>query len=829
MVIQHNIAALYGSRQFGINDKNRMKAAEKLGSGYRINRAADDAARLSISEKMRAQVRGLDAAGNNVKEGSLYCNVAEGALGEVHSMLDRIKELSVQAANDTNTVEDREVLDQEVQQLKQEVTSIFRNTEFNSIKVWQAAYVPEVGGVCNDFRLYNVEDATGSYHGGIIYMNHRYSWEDLGMTTNWDSTNHVFTSDAIFTVNADLLHNNGNDTGDSSINDNYISSGNTGALFTIHTTEGGTVAGIEKSYDWKADNTGIYINNVMTMGVPHSEEGNTTWAAMGLTSGQYVPGGTYTFMYYGMEVSFEVPAEGDEWADFLGGINNTLIHIDWHSEYDRTYQLQAVEFQNNNSISIDNSNKDYIAAGLDAYTVEADEDGIWLINNSTAKEQLGKTDVSGVKGSLIRWEDLYNHEGYPITSWGLDEDGSHSTDSNGMVISDGGDTKVTLSDAAAYTYTGSPLGASFSLDFKLLMEVSRGAVIRDIDGSTLSGGVVSPVAITSFSSGSSSFISTGVSASISFLTQRDQLNRDFLSPTEEIALGALSVNGTGEFQLTLTEAGGGAAYTLTSSQKYSDLITEVSDKIINSTRDIYYAAVTAGTTPNPATKLGLGEYTFTFRNGNDRIDVKMDLSNIKYSDLVSSSSTPYDSGFSAAVATYVQNGMTDFLDSALTVSGNGATYQMLELNEKSVKDNVAVNAPIVRGYDLSLNIQAGANENQNIEVSYDYLRLGSLGIKTANVLTREDAQNTIASVDRAIEKVSEQRIVFGSYMNRFEHAGMINANTSENLQAAESGIRDADIAEEMVIFSRSNILTQVTQAVLAQANQSAQGVLQLLK
>ncbi len=826
MVIQHNMAVMFAQRQMKGIGNYKAKAGEKLSTGYQINRASDDAARLTISERMRAQMRGLDTASNNVRDGSLYCGVAEGALGEVHSMLDRIKELSVQAANDTNTADDRAGLDKEVQQLKEEITSIFRNTEFNSTKIWQAAYVPEVGGICTDFSLYNVEDAGSSYYGGIIYMNHRYSWEDLGVT-NWDSTNHIFTSTTSYTVNAGLLHNNGYDMGDSSTHDNYISSDNTGAVFKIYTTEGGTAVGLEKSYSWKADNTGIYIDNVMTNGAPHSEEGNTTWGAMGLTSGQYVLGGTYTFQYYGMEVSFEVPEEGAEWPDFLGGINNTLIDIDWHSKYFSTDKSETVEFQNNNTIHIDNSNKDFIATGLNAYTVQADADGIWVRNSSSAKEQLDKSDASGVKGSLIRWEELYDAEGYPITSWGLDENSNHATDQNGPSITDGGDTGVTLSDEATYSYTDSPLGNTFSLDFKLLKEASRGAVIRDINGSTLSGGVVSPTAIKAFVSGSSSFVSSGASSSLSFLTQRDQLNRKFLNDSEDIASGTLSVNGTGNLQLLLNEAGGGSgSYTLTSSQNYSALITEISDNLINSAKNIYYAA--AGS-PDPTAKLGMGEYTFTFQNGSDTVSVRMDLTNIKYSDIVASGKTPYDSDFAAGVASYVQDGMTDFLKSTLMIGGNGETYQNLYLNEQSVLDNVAVNVPVIDGYDLSLNIQTGANANQNIELSYDYLRLGSLGIKSANVLTREDAQHAILSVDGAIKKVSEQRAVFGVYMNRFNHAGLINDSTSENLQAAEAKMRDTNMAKETVNNMKYTILEQAAQAVMAQANQSSEGILQLLQ
>lgn len=136
MIIQHNLSASTVARQHGIIQKNRAKGFEKLSSGYKLNRAADDAAGVSISEKMRGQIRGLDQAVRNVEDGISYVQVADGALGEIHSMLHRIRELSVQAVNDTNTDEDRKMIDEEVQNLKDEIDRVFEDTEFNTIKIW---------------------------------------------------------------------------------------------------------------------------------------------------------------------------------------------------------------------------------------------------------------------------------------------------------------------------------------------------------------------------------------------------------------------------------------------------------------------------------------------------------------------------------------------------------------------------------------------------------------------------------------------------------------------------------------------------------------------
>lgn len=135
MIINHNLPAMNTDRQLGINNFNTAKSLEKLSSGLRINRAGDDAAGLAISEKMRAQVRGLDQASRNGQDGISLIQTAEGALNETHSILQRMRELAVQGANDTNTTSDRSNIQKEVDQLATEVTRISTDTEFNTKKL----------------------------------------------------------------------------------------------------------------------------------------------------------------------------------------------------------------------------------------------------------------------------------------------------------------------------------------------------------------------------------------------------------------------------------------------------------------------------------------------------------------------------------------------------------------------------------------------------------------------------------------------------------------------------------------------------------------------
>lgn len=135
MIINNNVSAQNTHRQYMVNNNNQSKSLEKLSSGQRINKAADDAAGLAISEKMRGQIRGLEQAGRNAQDGISLIQTAEGALNETHSILQRMRELSVQSASDTNTVQDRTNLQDEMNQLGKEVDRIANTTEFNTKKL----------------------------------------------------------------------------------------------------------------------------------------------------------------------------------------------------------------------------------------------------------------------------------------------------------------------------------------------------------------------------------------------------------------------------------------------------------------------------------------------------------------------------------------------------------------------------------------------------------------------------------------------------------------------------------------------------------------------
>ena len=162
MIINHNMNALNAHRNMGVNNTAAGKSMEKLSSGLRINRAGDDAAGLAISEKMRGQIRGLEQSSRNASDGISMIQTAEGALNETTNILQRMRELAVQSANDTNTSDDREQLQKEMTQLGEEIDRIANNTEFNTKKLLNgnmgAATTATKGTVVNSGKL----DATAA-------------------------------------------------------------------------------------------------------------------------------------------------------------------------------------------------------------------------------------------------------------------------------------------------------------------------------------------------------------------------------------------------------------------------------------------------------------------------------------------------------------------------------------------------------------------------------------------------------------------------------------------------------------------------------------------
>jgi flagellin len=168
MIVQHNMASLNANRQLGITNKLLANSTEKLSSGYRVNRAADDAAALSISEKMRGQIRGLAQASANAQDGQSLIQTAEGGLNEIHSVIQRMRELTVQASNDTNVSGDRKSIALEMQALCSEIDRVASQTEFNTLKLLDGKFTDkwlQVGANNGQKIVFSISGMSTSYLG----------------------------------------------------------------------------------------------------------------------------------------------------------------------------------------------------------------------------------------------------------------------------------------------------------------------------------------------------------------------------------------------------------------------------------------------------------------------------------------------------------------------------------------------------------------------------------------------------------------------------------------------------------------------------------------
>jgi flagellin len=193
MVIQHNLQAMNANRNLGIVTSSQAKTTEKLSSGYRINRAADDAAGLSISEKMRGQIRGLNQASTNAQDGISLIQTAEGALNETHAILQRMRQLAVQSANDTYLTEDRTAIQEEIKQLTSEIDRIATTTQFNKMNLLDASFSGkklQIGANENQTMSISISSMKAASLGGTSGIS------GLSLTTTAKAGNAITTLDA---------------------------------------------------------------------------------------------------------------------------------------------------------------------------------------------------------------------------------------------------------------------------------------------------------------------------------------------------------------------------------------------------------------------------------------------------------------------------------------------------------------------------------------------------------------------------------------------------------------------------------------------------------
>ena len=448
-IVAHNILAMNAQRMYGINTNSKKKSAEKLSSGYRINRAADDAAGLSISEKMRKRIRGLNQGADNLKDGVSLCQTADGALMEVEDMIHRMNELAIKAANGTNSQSDREDINNEISELKDEMTRVFNTTKFNEIYIFKAPYTPDVSGEPTDYEMFNGSD--GSTPAGVLINNKRYTFSELGVpaSTSTDWIKEISDPDS------------------------------PDELIRLRLKAGDSPEDLHRVYVMTADDTGIKINNLYA-GLWDStirEENDTL-----------------SFSYRGMDISIRTESNNrTEIIDRLNG--DVLTEISWDAIPTTGDESRAVTSgADTMTFNVTNDNKNSI--GSWAYQIQADDEGVALIQTSGD---------DGLTHTKTKWEDFTNTNGgdaFPISDWGAEDEGGNPITMDSSAV-------YRYTDEASAGYLTN--GMAFSFRF-LENEVAKAQAISGITQALTGSSVNAPVASITADAGVSVTTTSGFSS-----------------------------------------------------------------------------------------------------------------------------------------------------------------------------------------------------------------------------------------------------------------------------------------------------------------------------
>lgn len=384
MIINHNLASMNTYRQLSTNSASTSKSLEKLSSGLRINRAGDDAAGLAISEKMRGQIRGLDQAARNGQDGISLIQTAEGALNETHSILQRMRELAVQSATDTNTVSDRSEMQKEVSQLTSEIDRIASTTEFNTKKLLNGS-----AGVAVSASTNSIQNAKGS--ADTVAGTYTTTSETLATAKNATSTVTFATTTTALTAASTLVVN--------------------GTSFNFTTSD--TVQDVLDVVNAKSSTTGMTASFTAAAGITLTSNtagsaaaftvsGTGSFAAFGATAGgadAVVAGITGSYTAQGNHVTFTSgSAKGLEFD--VNGTAATTITVNTNNALKMHIGANAGQ---NMSVSINDMSASALGiAAIDITTQSGADNAITTISNAI-------TSVSAERSKLGAYQNRLEH------------------------------------------------------------------------------------------------------------------------------------------------------------------------------------------------------------------------------------------------------------------------------------------------------------------------------------------------------------------------------------------------------------------------------------
>ena len=731
MRINHNIAAMNTYGKLTANNSATAKSLEKLSSGLKINRAGDNAAGLAISEKMRAQIRGLDQASTNASDAISLIQTAEGSLSETHSILQRMKELATQSANDTNTTSDRAEIQKEINQLSSEINRIGNTTEFNTRLLLNG------GTEVDNKATASAKTLVGGLSVGDV---------------NGTATVPVGTAG----------------TGLSDVAAHLTS----GAI-TLATADGASTLAIGNTtltINWDNGVTGAYTAADIT-GV----NGGAGTASLALDRG-----------------STQANA-----ATAIAAALNAIV-----SNADYTGDLKGATFSANGTAVEASISTNTAAANANALAFTATAGGgtafIVAQTGNDVATQVGASvagSVSGVDGIRANGNIRFN------TGTGVPAEGTSITLAN-QTIAFYDSTSGNFADADA---AKTALSADKVVDINGLTSGTETAarIVAAVNAAPITGYTVAVDG-----------------------TNSDQVN---VTATSEGPSGLLSTQIANIHNVNTASAA-------TGSVTFSGVPSEDSKVTIGSKSFGFYDSSSGKYADAAAAKTALGT------------DFVIDAKNLTTADSVKNAVMAYGPQITDVV---MSDGGVGKITVTAATAGAAGNQIKLTVPEKTTS-----------GFDAKF--QIGANSNQSMQIDMSDMRSQALDITsntgsasvtadngkvayytaTSNVTNGTDNTNTefaldvsthdkataaISVLSDAIQTVSAERSKMGAYQNRLEHTINNLGTSSENLSAAESRIRDVDMAKEMMEFQKNNILSQAATSMLAQANQQPQGVLQLLQ
>ncbi|WP_243152380.1 flagellin [Pseudoflavonifractor sp. 524-17] len=701
MRIQHNIMAMSAYRNYTNNVAAMKKNLEKLSSGYKINRAGDDAAGLAISEKMRAQITGLETAQKNAKDGISLVQTAEGALTEVHDMLNRMVELATQSANGTyDNTTDRAQMQKEVDQLLSEINRIADSSNFNGINLLDGSL-----GLNKDAFSFSdaaaVEASTGAIAGSDLALNNaNLHTEVSGVATQ--------TAPG-FTIDLGSLALKATAAGTAKINV-------LGKDFDIALTATG------------GDGAGNYSASDLATALKTALQSDT--------NAVQTAGGTHNGADTTKNDGFKI---GD--MVFTVGGNNAEITFTYAGRFDGgTFKAAAADTDG------------FTQAQADAINTAMGQ-GV-KVSNAGGAVQTGDVihDTTKVEYAIAK---------SPSTMAGVDIKLTADLVKQGNTLTIDGTTYMFQTEATAPTASNG----------ETIIDVSKGKT--DEERIHMAVDLLSKqTAITGQTDGTANGRTWKISSAGGDTIHIDQTagttdTTKALKTYDDVAsvisgqAAATAAKNVGT-KIAVTDDKVVEGNTLTIDGKRYEF-TDDKDKLAQTGGDITYVAIKGGAGKNLAAAI---------------------------------SGSEYDEGTN-------------------TVTVRAAT----------AKDK----APVVLGKGLTLQIGDTADSYNQLNVAVQDMHAASLGIKDLKINTEELAQAATDKIKAAINMVSDVRGTLGATQNRLDHTINNLSVMTENIQDAESTIRDVDVAEEMMAYTKNNILIQSAQAMLAQANQVPQGVLQLLQ